>query len=828
MASLLVVAGSAAPSGQKPAAAQQTVIVNGRRAVANEVIVRLKDRPVLEEYVDLAWEIDADRSEAVGSRGARRMHSPWIETADLLADFQTHSDVVYAEPNYIVDATDLPNDQQFGNLFGLANTGQTIQGTAGTSGDDIDGPDAWTLTKGSRLNVVAVVDTGIDYTHPDLAANVWSAPATFTVTVGGQSVTCAAGTHGFNAITKTCNPMDDNNHGTHVSGTIGAVGNNGVGVAGVNWVASIMGLKFLSANGSGSIADAVNAIEFAIQAKAAFSSTGGANVRVLSNSWGGGGFSQALLDEINKANANDMLFVAAAGNAASNNDVSPSYPANYNAANVVAVAATDNRDQLASFSNYGATMVDLAAPNVSILSTTRSNGYQYFSSTSMATPHVSGAAALVLSTCALSTASLRSALLNSVDLVAGLSARTGTGGRLNAARAIQSCAGSKVSSVALTPDRTAQQSPGTTVTWTAVPTGGTGPYQYKWWLYDGSSWAAQTGWTASSTYAWTPTVINANYSVAVWVRSAWNSSDNYEATTTVPFAIAARISRLTLSANRASPQSVSVTTTFTAAAVGGKAPYSYKWFVFNGTNWSAVSVWASARTYAWTPSAAGSYSIRAWARSAGNPNDAAEASAEIAFTVTLRRASSLTLTSSVAPPRLTRSTITWTAAAGGGTTPYQYKWYTTSDGHTWTLAGNWATAATFSWTPTTAGARSAVRVWVRGAGNSSDVAEVDKVVSYSIAAPISAVTLTANRVSPQAKGTTVTWTATATGGTSLQQYRFDVTTNGTTWTLARDWGTTRTFGWSPRSAGAYSVRVQARSSVGTASEVSAAVAYVIR
>ena len=294
----------------------------------------------------------------------------------------------------------------------MRNLGQTLLcgsgcfgSPTGTAGADISADFAWDVSTGSRANVVAVVDTGIDYNHPDLAANVWSAPTSFTVNIGGTLITCAAGTHGFNAITNTCNPLDDNDHGSHTSGTIGAVGNNGIGVSGVNWVASIMGSKFLDASGSGTTAGAINAIDFTIQAKAIFGA--GANVRVLSNSWGGGGFSQALLDEINKANTNNMLFVAAAGNASANNDVTPNYPSNYAAPNVMAVAATDNRDARASFSNYGRTTVHLGAPGVDVLSTTRNNTYKYFSGTSMATPHVAGAAALVLSMCSLDTAGVK-------------------------------------------------------------------------------------------------------------------------------------------------------------------------------------------------------------------------------------------------------------------------------------------------------------------------------------------------------------------------------------------------------------------------------------
>ena len=411
-----------------PAAAQvPTAIYGGKQVVANEVILRLRSGDSQTLARVSARIADAKITPISPSLGLQLLHSKGSNVTALMSVFGPGTDIVYAEPNYLLHGTATPNDPQYPQLWAMPQIGA---------------PQAWNTTTGSTSALAAVMDTGIDYTHSDLAANTWSAPAAFSVTIGGQQITCPAGSHGFNAITMSCDPMDDNSHGSHVSGTIGAVGNNGVGVAGVNWSARIMGVKFLDSSGSGTLSDALNGLEFIMQTKAAFASTPTpANVRVVSASWGGDGFSQSILDELNKANSNELLFVAAAGNSSSDNDTNPFYPASYNAPNVIAVAATDQSDNLASFSDWGASSVHLGAPGVNILSTIAGGGYSYFSGTSVATPHVSGAAMLLLSSCSLDTAGLKQSLLNNVDAVPGLTGKTITGGRLNVAKAVQSCSG---------------------------------------------------------------------------------------------------------------------------------------------------------------------------------------------------------------------------------------------------------------------------------------------------------------------------------------------------------------------------------------------------
>ncbi|HSC96833.1 MAG TPA: S8 family serine peptidase [Burkholderiales bacterium] len=312
--------------------------------------------------------------------------------AEALENYRQDPNVLYAEPNYVVHTTAIPDDTRFGELWGLHNTGQS----GGTPGADIDALGAWDTATGSSSVVVAVIDTGIDYNHPDLSANMFRNTADCIANGidddgNGRIDDC----YGIDTANNDSDPMDDNEHGTHVAGTIGASGNNATGVAGINWNVSLMACKFLAASGSGTLAGAIGCLEYVRTMK-----DRGVNVVATNNSWGGGGFSQALFDAIKGHQEAGILFVAAAGNGNAfgvglNNDQTPFYPCNYNLSNVICVAASTRTDERATFSNYGRRTVHIGAPGAAILSTTPNNTYATFNGTSMATPHVTGTAALL-------------------------------------------------------------------------------------------------------------------------------------------------------------------------------------------------------------------------------------------------------------------------------------------------------------------------------------------------------------------------------------------------------------------------------------------------
>ncbi len=367
-----------------------------------------------------------------------------LSVRDAVIKYMNDPSVEYAEPNYERRAsTTIPNDLFFDQQWALRNTGQTVNGIVGIPNADIEATDAWDLNRGSSGVIVAVIDSGIDFTHPDLAANV----------IGGASFVSPS-------------PMDDFGHGTQMAGIIGAVGNNGTGITGLMWRVSLMPLKFLDATGSGVVSDEIAAIDFAVKNGAL----------VINASFAGADFSQAEYDEINLANSLGVLLVAAAGNgggpfcdngAGQNNDALPCYPASYvnpndinlvvnnlgALPNIISVSATDQSDNLASFSNFGPNSIDVAAPGNNILSTfpvalTPSNQepYVFDSGTSHAAAYVSGLAGLIYSQNPnLSHFQVRSIILNNVEGLSSLNNLIFTSGRINAFLALNTPIGPSIS-----------------------------------------------------------------------------------------------------------------------------------------------------------------------------------------------------------------------------------------------------------------------------------------------------------------------------------------------------------------------------------------------
>ncbi len=321
----------------------------------------------------------------------------------------------------------LPNDPMFEDQWALNNNGQN----GGKENAHVSALKAWLKTQGSEDVVIAVLDSGVDYTHQDLITNMWIRPDHIPQYTDEQLGTFND-KYGFNATDNLKDPMDDNGHGTHCAGIIGAEGNNGIGISGINWKVEIMPLKFIGRGGFGSTKDAIEAINYAVDRKRA-----GVNVRVINASWGSTMYSKALEDAIRAAGEEGILFVAAAGNNSTNNDKRPHYPSNYQLPNVISVAALDRNDEMASFSNFGIKTVHVAAPGKDILSTWLNDSYREASGTSMATPYVAGVAALILaSEPDLTVEQLRERVLQSVDKLDVLNGKVENGGRINAAKAL--------------------------------------------------------------------------------------------------------------------------------------------------------------------------------------------------------------------------------------------------------------------------------------------------------------------------------------------------------------------------------------------------------
>jgi len=347
-----------------------------------------------------------------------KVHVPkGVNRDHLIKKLASNPAIEVAEPDYRLHALTLPNDPNFSELWGMQNTGQN----GGTAGADIKAVDAWDISTGSNDIIIGIIDTGMDYTHPDLIDNRWVNPGDLP-----------GSTYGYSTLNAEQDPMDSDSHGTHVAGTIGASGNNGTGVVGVNWNVTLLPCQFLGPTG-GSTAGAIECINYFTDLKL----NHGVDIKATNNSWGGGGYSDTLRAAIESGGEAGILFIAASGNDGGNADSAPMYPAAYDLDVIVSVASTDRNDAMSGFSNYGLTSVDLGAPGSAILSTVPGGGYASYSGTSMASPHVAGAAALLWSVNPDLTADeMKAILMNSGDSLVALEGKTVSGKRLNLVNAM--------------------------------------------------------------------------------------------------------------------------------------------------------------------------------------------------------------------------------------------------------------------------------------------------------------------------------------------------------------------------------------------------------
>jgi len=408
--------------------------------VPGEILVQFKATATDQAVEDVLGNINAEPLETVrtaeflnGARGELILarFQPDLTMSGAMSALKGNPNVEFAEPNWIYTHQAVSSDPYYtnGSLWGMYGDATTPANQYGSQAGE-----AWAAGKtGSASVYVGVIDEGIQFDHPDLDGQVWTNPYDPADGVDNDGNGYVDDIHGWdfdgnnNTIYDggTRGSLDD--HGTHVSGTIGAKANNGQGVVGVNWNVTLISGKFLGRRG-GSLANAVKAVDYFTDLKTRH----GLNIVATNNSWGGGGFSQALKDAISRANTANILFIAAAGNDGANNDTTASYPSGYDVPNVISVASITNTGALSSFSNYGATTVDIGAPGSGINSTTAYNTYSNYSGTSMATPHVTGGAALyAASNPGASAATIKAAILNSAVPTASLTGKTVTGGRLN-------------------------------------------------------------------------------------------------------------------------------------------------------------------------------------------------------------------------------------------------------------------------------------------------------------------------------------------------------------------------------------------------------------
>lgn len=365
-----------------------------------------------------------DRVDALSLIGGECVRFSGMTTEQAIAALSADPAVEYAQPNHLFHVDVVPNDPSFTSLWAMKNTGQG----GAFAGDDIDATLAWDLTTGDPEMKIGVIDSGVDYTHPDLAANIWTNPGEIPDNFEDDDLNgYVDDVHGFDFVNGDGDPMDDYFHGTHVAGTIGAVGDNGIGVAGVCWRCKIVPIKFINSTGAGTESAAIAALQYALTV----------GVRLTNNSWGGMSGGQALLDAIDACGAAGQLFVNSAGNTRWNLDGVPTYPQCYPSPYILTVASTDGRDLMSTFSCWGPTQVDLGAPGSLIYSCRPANTYGNLDGTSMASPHVTGVAALAWSLFPhASPQTMRALILSAVDTIPSMTGKVWSNGRLNAYRTL--------------------------------------------------------------------------------------------------------------------------------------------------------------------------------------------------------------------------------------------------------------------------------------------------------------------------------------------------------------------------------------------------------
>jgi subtilisin family serine protease len=658
-------------------------------------------------------------------------------------------------------------------------------------------------------HAIAVVDSGVDATHPFFGGRVVDE---WCFSYASDCPNAESTQTGPGAA------RPSHYHGTHVAGIASG---QGASFSGVAPGTSIIAMRVLRADGSGQFSDLKAALDELILLRDT------RNLAAVNLSLGTDPVSVAgctsieanygLQADIEALRAEGVATVVAGGNEYAPWDIS--YPACL--PNTIKVVASTDGDQIAPFSNRSPALeaTTLVAPGTAVCSavpagTTQScsnaggnGGFALAQGTSMAAPHVAGAWAVLKQVKPDATVeevleALRSTAVTIADPATGTSYR-----RIQVHEAVAALTNVTVS---LSADKTAPQPAFSRVLFTATATGGVAPVQYKWWIFDGYTWKVGREWSPDASFAWSPATPCGDYKVGVWVKSGTLPGDrpeSDEAIATMSFPIGApNLKLVALTADRAPPGAPATTITFTASATGGTASYQYRWWLFDGTSWTAVSAWSTSKTFSWTPTIRNaSYRIGVWVKSATNYSDSfdcSQATGSIPYPIVGPDPPPLTLlsvTSDKPAPQVAGVPITFTATARDGTPPYQYKWWL-FDGVKWNAASNWSAGNSFVWAPGTPNAKYQVGVWVRSATNATDSADRPE-SRGTVSFPITTSTLTLQNVTPsvaapQPAGTTIAFTATATGGIAPYQYKWWLF-DGATWSLVRDWSPGNTFQWTP-------------------------------